>query len=604
MKLFTKPTAKQSRIALITLAALLAGAAAGTLLRNDIPALITDKAERMSARIPTRIADLTRQSWSPNETLTGNILAASFAQNQRDWPMLEQYMSQIYSVLADDDFARLRMMLLALGAGQYERALNLAQDVEQNPSTQPTNDPDMLAEGRNLGTLILLANSVRSGEFEDANKHLNSITAAPLRSLLGHVLSGWMDAAMGKTLSPNIGDMAFLPAMHHALAAEWAGQNKTAVSIIDQIAQNPLTPEATQLIAAFYLRHDKPDSAQDVLKQGVINYPQDNDIKTMLTALEGGITQVKRDEWLYHLKGASAGIAQSLRDLAHYMSTEKSWDSALIFAQMGRMVRDDVPRLNLLIGTIYQEEGRYDEARTTFKSIKDGDPDYIDAQIRLAEMDAKLGNKDAATRALESLSAKYSNPRIAYALGELHRSHSNYAAAIRAYDRVIDMSDGQVDDGLWSVYFVRAMAHDETGNWDKAEADLKTALGYRPDNPHLLNYLGYSYADKGLHLTEAKNMIIKALTQMPVDPYIIDSLGWVYYREGDYNQSLLFLERAVSIKPYDPVMNDHLGDLYAKMGRTLEAKYQWRRALEYANAERDAKLIESAKKKIKEGLKD
>jgi len=151
---------------------------------------------------------------------------------------------------------------------------------------------------------------------------------------------------------------------------------------------------------------------------------------------------------------------------------------------------------------------------------------------------------------------------------------------------------------LWSIYYVRAMAYDEIDEWDKAEADLKTALKYRPDNPHVLNYLGYSWADRNIHLAQSREMIIKALSRAPVDPYITDSLGWVYFRQGETDQAVILLERAVSLKPYDPVINDHLGDIYDATGRKLEARYQWRRALDYADPARDEELIEAIKKKL------
>lgn len=592
---------KKSRLALITLSVLLGGTAIGVLMKQDLPKLMADKAERMSSSIPPRINPFT--DWRPNETMTGNILAANFAQNRRDWERVDQYMANINSQIDDNDFTRLRLMLLALTAGQHERAATLAKTVQDNPvPTGP--DAEMLREGRNMSALVLLANAVRGGDLDEAQKHLDSISAESLRALLGHILAGWLDAAAGKQLSPDVRDTAFLPAFHRALAAEWSGQLETATKIMDQLSDTVLTPEAVQMIAAFHLRHGNPEQAKSVLTRALEHHPMDRHIKDLLKAIEGGITKLKRDEWEYHLQGASAGIAQALRDLAHYMSTQESGDSALIFGQMGRMIRSDVPRLNVLVGTIYQDDGRNADARALYAATPKDAPDYIDAQIHLAELDAKMDNPTQAIKTLEDLLKSKPSPRVAYALGEMQRTNQNYAESVKAYDKAVELSGGEASDELWSVYFVRAMANDELGNWEKSEKDLLKALEYRPDNAHVLNYLGYSYADKGVNLDKAKNMVIKALTQMPLDPYTIDSLGWVYFKEGDYPQSLLFLERAVSLKPYDPTMNEHLGDLYEKMGRKIEANYQWRRALTYANKKTDGKLIERVREKLANGLKD
>jgi Flp pilus assembly protein TadD len=143
------------------------------------------------------------------------------------------------------------------------------------------------------------------------------------------------------------------------------------------------------------------------------------------------------------------------------------------------------------------------------------------------------------------------------------------------------------------------MTYDELDQWDKAETDLKTALEYRPDNPQVLNFLASSWADKDMHLTEAKDMLARALTRAPTDAYITDSMGWVFFREGDLTQATALLERAVSLKPYDPVLNDHLGDVYAKTGRILESRYQWQRALDYADKDKYEKLIKDVTDKLK-----
>jgi tetratricopeptide (TPR) repeat protein len=358
------------------------------------------------------------------------------------------------------------------------------------------------------------------------------------------------------------------------------------------------------MIAAYDIRNTRMDEARAALAEALRQNPMDQEAKKIQDALSQGQTPVLPPEFAYHMKGVTAGVAMAFRDLAQMMMSDGAGESALIFAQMGRAVRNDVPALAIIVGNIFMEQKRYDEALAAFRSVQPADLDYVDAQIRLSEIEAERENSEGAIEILEALMKTNPSPRVAYALGEVYRSDKDNKKAVSAYDQAIDAAGGKPDDDLWSVYFVRAMALDELGEWDKAEADLKKALEYRPDNPHVLNYLAYTWADRNINLTQARDMLVKALSLAPTDPYITDSLGWVYYRQGDFAQAIVLLERAVSLKPYDPTLNDHLGDAYESVGRHLEARYQWRRALDYADADKDAKLIKAITEKLAGDKKD
>ena len=122
-------------------------------------------------------------------------------------------------------------------------------------------------------------------------------------------------------------------------------------------------------------------------------------------------------------------------------------------------------------------------------------------------------------------------------------------------------------------------------NWDAAEADFRAALEIDPEQPQVLNYLGYSLVERQEKLDEALSMIERAVEARPESGYIIDSLGWVLYRMGRYEDAVSHMERAVELMPVDPVVNDHLGDVYWAVGRKLEAEFQWRRALSFVDPE-------------------
>jgi tetratricopeptide (TPR) repeat protein len=130
---------------------------------------------------------------------------------------------------------------------------------------------------------------------------------------------------------------------------------------------------------------------------------------------------------------------------------------------------------------------------------------------------------------------------------------------------------------------------------------MKKALDLLPDQPNVLNYLGYSWIDQGVNLDDGMKMIKRAVEQRPDDGYIVDSLGWAYFRIGNYDDAMKNLERAVELRPEDPTINDHLGDAYWRVGRKLEAKFQWAHARDLKPEPDDLPKIEE---KIANGLPD
>ena len=161
------------------------------------------------------------------------------------------------------------------------------------------------------------------------------------------------------------------------------------------------------------------------------------------------------------------------------------------------------------------------------------------------------------------------------------------------------MDDAKAND--WPLYFARAVAEQGTQNWSAAEVDLKTALALSPNEPTLLNYLGYTWVDQNRNIPEALAMLEKARALKPTDGYIADSVGWAYYKLGRFADAAKALQTAVELVPGDPTINDHLGDAYWRVGRKLDAQFQWNHALAFGPADADKAVIE---KKLKDGLDD
>jgi Flp pilus assembly protein TadD len=224
-----------------------------------------------------------------------------------------------------------------------------------------------------------------------------------------------------------------------------------------------------------------------------------------------------------------------------------------------------------------------------------GNDDPLVAAVRLerADLAAQLGHNDEAMRELQRIEHDYpDSPVPAMREGDLLRGQQRFADAIVAYNRAIGrIRTPQETD--WLAFYDRGICYERARQWDKAEADFRHALSLAPDEPFVLNYLGYSWADMGKHLTEARAMIDKAVQRRPNDGAIVDSLGWVMLRQGEVADAVTTLERAVEMEPEDASINGHLGDAYWAAGRKLEAAYQWRRALTFNPEPDDVAKLEA-----------
>jgi Flp pilus assembly protein TadD len=224
------------------------------------------------------------------------------------------------------------------------------------------------------------------------------------------------------------------------------------------------------------------------------------------------------------------------------------------------------------------------------------------AQIQLATNLDAADRSDEAIKILKEVTTE--DPKdveAIMALGNIERGRKKFGDCSTTYSRAIDVTPASGDKNTWVTYYYRGICEERSKQWSKAEADMRKALELQPEQPHVLNYLGYSWIDQGINLDEGMKMIKRAVDQRPDDGYIVDSLGWAYYRIGNYEDAVKNLERAIDLKPEDPTINDHLGDAYWRIGRTLEAKFQWAHARDLKPEPEELPKIEA---KIENGLPD
>jgi Flp pilus assembly protein TadD len=269
--------------------------------------------------------------------------------------------------------------------------------------------------------------------------------------------------------------------------------------------------------------------------------------------------------------------AEAMIAPATALLSEKQEEIALAYLRLALRLDPARDEAWLLVGDILQGNGDATGARAAYAKVKPGASQYTAARIKLAWSLQEAGDKDGALAAArETVAQKPTDEDCQVTLADLLRADERYEESAKVLDGLISAKGGAAD---WKLLYMRAVDFEESGRWAEAERDLQTALKKRPDEPELLNFLGYSWIDRGVRLQEAMAMVSKAVDLQPQSGAMIDSLGWGYFRMGNYPAAVDQLEKAIVLEPGDPDVNNHLGDAYWKVGRKVEADFQWRRVL-------------------------
>jgi tetratricopeptide (TPR) repeat protein len=271
----------------------------------------------------------------------------------------------------------------------------------------------------------------------------------------------------------------------------------------------------------------------------------------------------------------------------------------LLYVQLALHLKPDFASAQLLLAEVEQRWGRLDDAVATLMTV-DQRADISGTADRLAMSIAdKAGEAEAGLKIGQAaVKAHPEDIDLGLTYADLLRQKSHYTEAIAAYDAALSHVS-QTSNRRGLALYHRGIAYQQAHQWPRAETDLLAALQLRPDDPGLLNYLAFSWADQGINLDRARTMLERAVQLVPDDGAIVDSLGWVMFRSGDFADAVTQLQHAVSLDIGDPVINDHLGDAYWRVGRLIEARSQWEKAARLSD---DKALIEQIRVKLRDGL--
>ncbi len=526
----------------------------------------------------------------PQTDVFSTYLSARFAAGEHDMKQAEHF----YSASLKNDPENSELLSLAFyfatTAGDLEGAGKYAQQVVAKT-------PDDRSARLTLAVLAL-----KHKDYAEVRKQLAASAKGPFTLLTVSLFDGWAAAASGdaagatadmKTLAAQSGAEG-MAAFHSALIADFMGQKEAADPFYKKaLSLNPSSPRVIEAYGNYLERMNRAADATALYQKAKSN-------PALGPVAEPGLARIaankKPDPTV---RSAEDGAAEALFGIAASLTDQNSAEVSILYLRMALYLRPDLALAQVLLGGRFELLNKYEEAVAIYNQVDKASPYYRMAAVEAAVDQSRMNKKDEAIRQLRVLAESHPGDSETWiALGDAYRDADRSDDAIDAYTKA-EKALGTPQKRDWPLFYARAMAEDKAHHWDRAEADLDRALKLSPDQAELLNYLGYSWVDQSKRIPEALAMLEKARTLRPYDGYIVDSVGWAYYRLGRYDDAATTLEAAVLLVPGDATINDHLGDALWKAGRKMEARFQWNHALAFSADDGDKANIE---RKLKAGL--
>ena len=499
---------------------------------------------------------------------SGPYLAARQAVVNHNYGVASDYFSRALEQSPEDKSIMGQAMAAFLAAGDVERAHTLAQVLDNSP------------ENPTLVRALKIASLFKSKNYQGVLAQLE-IDVVAGRSIDG-LLKGWALMGLGQvsdaleefdTVSESQGMQNFSN-YQKALALASVGDFEGADSVLMTKESAPVTMSSRGRLAyaQILVQRDRRNAAATFLTK-IYDDNGDQEVLALISRIRAG-ANIDFDI----ITNASEGAGEVFLFLALALQDGESQDALLLYTRLASYIAPQNIHALLLTAQLLEELKNYD-------AVPRSHPAFVKAELGRAQALVSIGKKETAIEVLTQLSESFPKMRGVHdALGNLLRQDGQFDAAIEVYDTAISMIKNP-EPKHWYNFYVRAIAYERDGNWAAAMRDFDNALILSPNQFQVLNYLGYSLVERGERLEEALSMIQLAVAAQPKAGYIIDSLGWVQYKLGYYNEAVSQLERAAELMATDPIVNDHLGDSYWAVGRKIEARFQWRRALSFITAD-------------------
>jgi tetratricopeptide (TPR) repeat protein len=526
-------------------------------------------------------------------TASGSWLAARHASVERDAASAAAFYRSALRTDPKNNELLDRAFISSVADGDIDEAVKLADRILA------------VDKSNKVARLVVGVQDIKLKKYAAAQLNINQSVRGPFTDLVAALLSSWAAYGAGdaKAAIANIDKLTgpewypLFKDLHAGMILELAGKDKDAGARFERAYKLDDSMLRVAESYARWLSRNKSDTAATAIYEAF-------DKKLPRHPLvQEGLRETKAGKKMPPLvDSAQAGAAEALYGIGATLTRHGGEDLALVYLQLALHLAPNHPLALLTLGDLYESVKKPQMAIKVYERVPASSPLKRNAQIQLAtDLDA-ADRSDEAIKILKAVTTEDPKDLEAImALGNIERGRKKFADCAQTYSQGIDVLPPNNDKANSVYYYYRGICEERSKQWNKAEADMRKALELQPEQPNVLNYLGYSWIDQGVNLDEGMKMIKRAVEQRPDDGYIVDSLGWAYFRIGNYDEAAKNLEKAVELRPEDPTINDHLGDAYWRVGRTLEAKFQWAHARDLKPEPEDLPKIEA---KLANGLPD
>jgi tetratricopeptide (TPR) repeat protein len=522
-------------------------------------------------------------------TAAGSYLAARRASVERDAAAAAAFYRTALRLDPKNNELLDRAFISSVADGDIDEAVKYAERILAIDKTN------------RVARLVVGVRALKQKQYTLAQQNINQSVRGPITDLVATLLSSWAMYGAGNTTAAitHIDKLAgpewypIFKDLHAGMIYELANKQKDAGVRFERAYK--LDDSALRVADAYgrWLSRNKGDAAATAVYENF-----DKKLARHPLVVEA-LRETRAGKKLAPLvDSAQAGAAEALYGIGASLTRRGGEDLALVYLQLALYLRPHHALALLSLGDLYESVKKPQMAVNVYERVPANSPLKRNAQIQLAtDLDAVDRSEEALKILRTVISEDPKDIEAIVALGNIERARKKFEDCAGTYTKAIEANEDQKPN--WVLHYFRGICEERSKQWPKAEADLKKALSLQPEQAHVLNYLGYSWVDQGINLDEGMAMIRRAVEQRPDDGFIVDSLGWAYYRIGDYDNAVKNLERAIELKPEDPTINDHLGDAYWRVGRTLEARFQWQHAKDLKPEPEELPKIEA---KLRDGL--
>ncbi|MEP9376552.1 tetratricopeptide repeat protein [Aquabacter sp. CN5-332] len=549
-------------------------------------------AAAFSAALTVAVPQAARADYPPitDPTVAGSYLAARLAGSERDTDAAVAYLRALLKMDPRNEEVMERAFFAMLVDGDVDDSVPLAERMVK------------LDRSHRIARLVLATRAIKKGDYQRARTNLSLSVRGPIGDLTATLLAAWTmlgsgNAKAGVDMIDRLQGPDWYAAfkdLNAGLILDAAGMKKEAGKRLE--AAMKFDPSAVRSVDAYGRWASRNAGAATAIEA----YQGFEKLLPRHPLIQAAVADIKEGKQLPPLvKTPQEGAAEVLYGLGAALARQGGEDLALVYLQLALWLYPDHPLAGLTLADLYEQLKQPDKAIQVYQKVPEASPLKRNAEVQLAiNLDANEKFDDARKHLQALIKTDPKDLDAIVALAGIERGRKMFADCVSTYDKAIALVPNPQRNS-WTLFYFRGICNERSKNWAAAEADLKKALELFPDQPHVLNYLGYSWVDQGVNLDQGLDMIRKAVALRPDDGYIVDSLGWAYFRLGRYEDAVNELERAVELKPQDPVINDHLGDAYWKVGRKLEATFQWNHARDLKPEPEDMAKIA---KKLQDGL--